>query len=201
MQKETKMSNKIVFIQGSPLKNGNTRAVATIAMNAALGQNAEVVEIDATKLKFKKPGCTGCLTCQVSEEYACIIDDQLSQSVATFSQYDVIVMATPLYWFSFPAQIKMVIDRMFSLIKFVGPNDFHSPLTGKTFALIATSGDALENNLNFLDLQWKNSAAFLGCSYLSCLFPNISVKAGELKKDPSAVKKAQQFGRLLAEVN
>jgi multimeric flavodoxin WrbA len=192
------MPKKIVVIQGSPRKNGNTRVVATFAIEAAREQKAEVVEIDAIKLKFKKPGCIGCQKCQHSEGFVCTIDDHLAQTVATLPGYDVLVIATPIYWFGFPAQIKLVIDRMFSLVKIMDANNYRTPLHGKTVALIATGGGPLENNLEVLDLQWKNSAAIFGCSYLSCLFPNIHEKAGALKKDLSAIEKAKQFGRLLA---
>ena len=85
------MPRKIAFIQGSPRKNGNTRAVAAIAMEAARENNAEVVEIDATELEFKTPGCIGCRKCQQSEEFVCAIGDQVAQTVATLPEYDVIV--------------------------------------------------------------------------------------------------------------
>jgi multimeric flavodoxin WrbA len=192
------MSKKIIFIQGSPRKNGNTRAMATIAMEAARAQNAEITEIDATALEFKTPGCTGCQKCQQSEKFTCTINDQVSRAVASLPDYDVIVMVTPLYWWSFSAQIKILIDRVYSLIKFSEKGEIRTPLSGKVMALMATGGGPLENNLELLESQWKNPADMLGCQFLSCLFPNVTGEAGGIRNDPSAVKKAQEFGRLLA---
>jgi multimeric flavodoxin WrbA len=191
------MAKNIVFIQGSPRKNGNTRAMAALAMEAARQQHAEVTEIDATTLEFKTPGCTGCQKCQQSEKFECTIKDQVSRTVATLPDYDVIVMATPLYWWSFSAQIKILIDRVYSLIKFSEKGEIRTPLSGKVMALMATGGGPLENNLELLESQWKNPADMLGCAFLSCLFPNVTGTADDLRNDPSAVKKAQEFGRML----
>lgn len=92
------MSNRIVFVHGSPRKNGNTRAVTAIAMAAAKESGAEVAEIDAVNLKYTVPGCIGCQKCQDSEAFACAFDDEIAQNVATLPKYDVIVLSCPLYW-------------------------------------------------------------------------------------------------------
>ncbi len=192
------MPKKIVFVQGSPRKNGNTRAMVALAMEAAREQKAEVAEIDATGLEFKVPGCTGCQKCQQSEAFVCTIGDQLAEVVATLPDYDVIVMATPLYWWSYSAQLKIFIDRMYSLAKFPESGEIHTPLAGKTVALMATGGGPLEDNLELLEKQLKYAMEMLGCSFRSCLFPNTPPKGGALLKDPSAVKRAKEFGRALA---
>jgi multimeric flavodoxin WrbA len=192
------MAKRIVFIQGSPRKNGNTRAVAALAMEAARRERAEVVEIDVTSLEFNTPGCLGCQKCQESKEFICSLGDPLAQVVATLPDYDVIVISTPIYWWSYSAQTKIFIDRMYSLGKFREEGGIRTALAGKTLALIATGAGPLEDNLDLLERQWKNPADMLACSFLSCLFPNTTVEAGELAKDPSAAEKAREFGRMLA---
>jgi multimeric flavodoxin WrbA len=191
------MPNKIVFIQGSPRKNGNTRAMAAIAIEAARLRNSEVFEIDATQLEFKEPGCISCQKCQQSDKFLCAIDDQAGRAVATLPDYDVIVVATPIYWWSYTAQIKILIDRMYSLSKFSASGEINTLLAGKTFALLATGGGPLKDNLDILELQWKNPADMLGCPFYSCLFPDVSPEPGSLKNNPSAVEKARAFGQLL----
>jgi multimeric flavodoxin WrbA len=167
-------------------------------MEAARAHGATVAEIDATRLEFKKPGCIGCQKCQQTEAFVCQIGDEVAQAVATLPEYDVIVLATPLYWWSFSAQIKIVIDRMYSLSKFTASGDVRSMLTGKALALMATGGGPLEDNLELLERQWKNPAEMLNCPFYSCLFPFAPWEAGMLAKDPAAVDKARAFGELLA---
>jgi multimeric flavodoxin WrbA len=190
------MGKKIVFIQGGPRKNGNTRAAASIAIKAAKENGAEMTEIDATALDFKEPGCIGCLKCQKSDEFRCALNDEVAEKVSTLPEYDAIVLVTPLYWWSYTAQLKIFVDRMFSLSKY--GQDFQSRLSGKTLGLLATAGGPLEDNLELLESQWKKPADMLGCPFLSCLFPNVPREEGSLISDPSSVKKAKEFGRLLA---
>lgn len=194
------MSNRIVFVHGSPRKNGNTRAVTAIAMAAAKESGAEVAEIDAVNLKYTVPGCIGCQKCQDSEAFACAFDDEIAQNVATLPKYDVIVLSCPLYWWSYPAQLKIFIDRMYSLSKLSDPQNYRSMLEGKTLALIATAGGSMEENLELLVRQWKKPADMLGCLFLSCLFPNTSSEVGSLVKDSFALKKAKEFGQALASI-
>lgn len=176
------MSNRIVFIHGSPRKNGSTRLVAAIAAQAAQDEKADVIEIDATKLEFKIPGCAGCMKCHQSDQFACAAGDQLARTVATMPEYDVIVIATPTYWMSYTAQVKMFIDRMGSLIKYSESGEIRTPLAGKALAILATGNDGAENNLDLLERQWKSVADMLKCRFISCLFPNTPIEPGVLKK-------------------
>lgn len=189
---------KIVCIHGGPRKNGNTRAVTALAMDAARGLKAEVVDIDAAALEFKVPGCLGCHKCQKSEEFRCSIGDPVGQAVATLPAYDVIVLSTPLYWWSYAAQLKIFIDRMYSLCKFGEDGKYRMSLAGKKLALIATAGGPMESNLDLLEKQLRNPADMMGCSFASCLFPNVSADPGRLADDPAVAEKAREFGKMLA---
>jgi multimeric flavodoxin WrbA len=192
------MANRIVFVQGSPRKNGNTRAIAAVAMASAKENGAEVAEIDAINLDFEKAGCVGCQKCQESEAFLCAFDDEVAQNVATLPEYNVIVLATPIYWWGYPAQLKIFVDRMYSLSKISDPENPQSLLTGKTSALLATGGGPIEDNLELLESQWKRPADMAGAQFLSCLFPNTPPEARALIQDPSALEKAKEFGRALA---
>jgi len=191
------MGRKIVIVHGGPRKMGNTRAITKIAIESAREHGAKVDEIDAINLTFKAPGCIACFKCQESDQYKCIIDDEVAAKVAALPLYDVITLSAPIYWWSYPAQLKIFIDRIFSLVKLQG-NEHRSALSGKTMALIATGGGELENNLNLLEAQWRNPADMMGCKFISSLFPDVLPEEGFLTKNPDAVKKAKEFGRLLA---
>ncbi len=192
------MGNKVVFIQGSPRKKGNTRAVTNIAIETARENGAEIMEIDVTTLDFKEPGCIGCLKCQQSDEYKCALNDGVAEKVATLPDYDAVILATPLYWWSYAAQLKIFVDRMFSLSK-VYAEDYKSLLSGKTLGIIATAGGPYEDNLELLEAQWKKPADMLGCRFLTCLFPFVS-PLSSLVSDSKAVEQAKEFGKLLASI-
>jgi multimeric flavodoxin WrbA len=192
------MPNRIVFVHGGPRRNGNTRAITAFAIASARECGSQVEEIDAVTLGFKKPGCVGCQQCQESEAFLCAFDDDIAKKVATLPQYDVIVFATPLYWWSYPAQLKMFIDRMYSLTKLADPENYQSLLAGKSLALIATAGGPYEDNLELLERQLKNPADMLGCRFHSCLFPNTSSEKGSIVNNNEAIECARVFGKVLA---
>lgn len=191
------MSKKVVFIHGSPRKKGNTLALAREAMAALDEMGIASGVIDAARLDFKHPGCIACYKCQGSDQYGCHVQDGLARAVATLPEYDAVVLATPIYWFSHTAQVKMLIDRVFSLIKFGENHEILSPLKGKPLALLATGGGMVEENLEVLEKQWSIPAARIGMPFLSCLFPLCHYPPGEAANDPALAAKAREFGKAL----
>lgn len=121
------MSKKIVVITGSPRKNGNSFAMTDAFIKAAEEKGHTVTRFDAA---FKKVGgCHACETCY-STGKACTFDDDFNEIAPSILDADTIVFTMPVYWYSIPAQIKGVIDRIFSLV--VGGKD----IAGKECALI-----------------------------------------------------------------
>ena len=122
------MSKKIVVITGSPRKNGNSFAMTDAFIKAVEAKGHKITRFDAA-LK-KAGGCRACETC-FSTGKACTFDDDFNTIAPAILEADVIVFTMPVYWYSIPAQIKGVIDRIFSMV--VGGKD----IAGKECALIA----------------------------------------------------------------
>ena len=122
------MSKKIVVITGSPRKNGNSFAMTDAFIRAAEGKGHTVTRFDAAAKNVG--GCRACETCY-STGKACTFDDDFNTIAPAIVEADAIVFTMPVYWYSIPAQIKGVIDRIFSLV--VGGKD----IAGKECALIA----------------------------------------------------------------
>ena len=112
------MSKKIVVITGSPRKNGNSFAMTEAFIDAAKAKGHTVTRFDAA-LKTVG-GCRACETCY-STGKACTFDDDFNTIAPAILEADAIVFTMPVYWYSIPAQIKGVIDRIFSLV--VGGKD------------------------------------------------------------------------------
>lgn len=121
------MSKKIVVVTGSPRKNGNSFAMTDAFIKAAEKKGHTVTRFDAALKKVG--GCRACETC-FSTGKACSFDDDFNTIAPAILEADAIVFTTPVYWYSIPAQIKGVIDRIFSLV--VGGKD----IAGKECALI-----------------------------------------------------------------
>ena len=122
------MSKKIVVITGSPRKNGNSFAMTEAFIKGAEEKGHTVTRFDAAMKKVG--GCHACETCY-STGKACTFDDDFNTIAPAILEADAIVFTMPVYWYSIPAQIKGVIDRIFSLV--IGGKD----IAGKECALIA----------------------------------------------------------------
>jgi multimeric flavodoxin WrbA len=192
------MSKKILIVNGSPRKTGNTATLVGWVAEGAESAGATVTIVDATHLRYKIAGCCSCYGCQVSEQYRCVIPDELTDVVASFPEYDLVVFASPVYFFGLTAQIKMVIDRMFSLFKFKDGKTTHN-LQNVEFALIADCGDDLrDSGIDLLDGTIKKIAHFIGKTHRSLLIPSLLPDPATTVKNTDVKEKAQAFGMKLA---
>ena len=120
---------KIVIITGSPRK-GATEGMADAFQAAAESSGIEIVRFNAAKLKVG--GCRNCNACGKVAGRTCVFDDDFTQVAKAVLEAGGIALATPLYWYSWPWQIKATLDRFYSFL--VGGFD----LKGKKAALIAS---------------------------------------------------------------
>lgn len=143
---------KITVITGSPRKNGNSFAMTDAFIKAAELRGDVVKRFDAAFMKIG--GCHACMTCYKTGK-ACSFDDDFNTIAPAILDSDAVVFTMPVYWYSIPAQIKGVIDRLFSLV--VGGKQF----AGKKCALIACCE---ENDMSVLDgvrIPMERTAALL----------------------------------------
>lgn len=122
------MGKKIVVITGSPRKGGNSFSMTDAFISAAEAEGHEVTRFDAAFARLG--GCHACETC-FSTGKACSFDDDFNKIAPYIEQADAVIFTTPLYWYSYPSQIKAVIDKLYSLC--VGKRQ----VSGKECALIA----------------------------------------------------------------
>jgi multimeric flavodoxin WrbA len=111
--KRGEIMKNILIITGSPRKNGNSTLLANAFIEGAKIAGHEIMLFEAGKKKLR--GCMACNTC-FSKGNACSFDDDFNEIVPMIERADIVAFCTPLYWFTFPAQIKSVIDKMYSFI-------------------------------------------------------------------------------------
>lgn len=147
----------------------------------------------AASLKTRGTGCMSCRSCQRSGKYECAVRDEVQPVLAKMAKADVIVMATPLYFFSASAQIKVIFDRMFSLYKW--DNDtgtMTTPLKGKKLVLIASAFE--DEGFDALAQPFILTADYTGMEYDSLLVPDAGV-SGDIRKKQGIRDKAVAFGK------
>lgn len=190
---------KIMVVLGSPRRQGNTAQVAEWVADSARQAGAEVEVVDAPRLRYQGHGCTACMACQKSDQFCCVLDDEATPVLARMPEHDVLVFATPVYFMGFTAQIKVLMDRMFSLVKISLPEHRIShPFKHTSFALIATAGGDLGSGLALCETTLKAIAGFFGKPCKSLLIPFAPGAPGELAKNRDVEAKARAFGAELA---
>lgn len=143
---------KIVVITGSPRKNGNSFAMTDAFIKEAEQKGHTVSRFDAAFLKIG--GCHACMTCYKTGK-ACSFDDDFNLIAPAIPEADAVVFSMPVYWYSIPAQIKGVIDRLFSLV--VGGKD----IAGKKCALITCCEEDDMTVMDGVRIPIRRSAALL----------------------------------------
>ncbi len=192
------MGKKILIVTGSPRRHGNTNLLAGWVADGVAGRGGDVRIVDAAQLHYKTSGCTSCMGCQESDLFRCIVRDEASEIVASIPEYDVLVLATPVYFFSFSTQIKMFIDRMYSLYKFKADRIL-SPADHLQFALIATSAGDYGSGLDVLEKSFSKIAGLSGKKPKTLLTPLCPVDVTETMMNDELKERAFRFGAALAE--
>lgn len=107
--KQDKM--KIVVLTGSPRRNGNSVYLADQFIKGAQEKGHEIYRFDCA-FKQVEP-CRACNRCGM--DGPCIFDDDFSELRPHLIEADMVVFATPMYYFGISAQMKRVIDRFYAI--------------------------------------------------------------------------------------
>ena len=97
----------IVVLSGSPRKGANTDTMVEAFAETAreVGHTVEVIRVASKKIA----GCLGCQYC-FAHEGACVQKDDMADVIESLKDADMVVFASPIYWFDITAQEKAAID-------------------------------------------------------------------------------------------
>ena len=104
----------ILILSGSPRKGGNTELLAeAFAKGAAKHHQVETVSVR----DYMVNPCLGCNACFRSEANTCAQKDDMTIIYEKMSQADMLVIASPVYFYGISAQMKAIIDRFHNPIR------------------------------------------------------------------------------------
>ncbi len=107
---------KILIVSASPRKNSNSEA---LALAFAEGAKSAGHQVDFVSLRGKDVNfCRGCFVCQ--EKLRCVIRDDADAICQQALTADVLVFATPIYYYEMSGQLKTLLDRLNPLF----PSDY-----------------------------------------------------------------------------
>ena len=131
---------KILAINGSPRKQGNTSNIIAAMLEGAESVGAETTQIRLHDIDLK--GCMGCLTCRQNPG-VCKQKDDLSPYLEALKTCHGFVIGSPIYMYHVTGQMKIFVDRVYSLyISRAGEDGVYDSALpkGKTYALVTSQG-------------------------------------------------------------
>ena len=184
------MDKKILILKGSPREQGNSNYLADQVGEAATEAGARVESIFLHGLDIRP--CDGCDFCK--ETGACVIKDEMQPLYAKLLAADALVLASPIYWFTYSAQLKACIDRWYALFNY--RSDFFK---GKPFGFVLAYGDEdlhSSGGINAIHTL-ETMCRFLQADIVGWVHGSMD-GVGDAQKRPELIEKARQLGRKLA---
>ncbi len=183
---------KIVGIIGSPRKGGNSE----ILLDRLLEGASEVEEKE--KLYLNSLNFIPCQECEnVRKDGRCKINDDFQLIYEKVMECDVIVVSSPVFFGSLPAQVKMMIDRFHCLwlAKFVFKTVKNERKKKGIFICVEATKrkDFFENTKSII----RNFFVTVGASYKYELLCEGVEKKGEIKEYPQCLEEAYNIGKNL----
>ena len=185
------MGKKIVILNGSPRKNGNTAMLCETFTEGAKGAGHTVTRFDLGQMDIH--GCLGCMKGGKNPDAPCVQKDDMLQVYPAYQEADIVVLASPLYYWSFSAQLKAAFDRLFAVAEL----DPHYANPKKDCVLLmAAEGDTPDNWKPALD-YYESLLRFLGWRDLGRTLAGGVLEAGAVAGKP-ALEEARKLGASLA---
>lgn len=140
------MGKKIVILNGSPRKSGNTAALTAAFARGAQEAGNTVTEFFLGSMNIH--GCRGCFGGGKNPDSPCVQKDDMEQIYPAYRQADVVVLATPLYYWTISGQLKTAFDRLFAVAE-CDP-DYRNPKK-ESVLLMAAEGHGFEESEYWYD--------------------------------------------------
>lgn len=142
------MTKKVLILSSSPRRGGNSDTLCNEFMRGAIesGNEAEKVFLRDKTIHY----CTGCSTCSLHGK-PCPQKDDAAEIIEKMVAANVIVMATPVYFYTMSAQMKTLIDRCCGL---------YTEMKNKEFYFIVT---AAEDDRKLMERTVDTFQGFLDC--------------------------------------
>lgn len=177
--------SKVVVLVGSVRKNGNTDLLTQAFVEGAEKKNeVEVVSV----ADYKIHPCIGCNTCFAREGNECFQEDDMHKVYDMLKKADVLVVASPVYFYGISAQLKAVIDRL------------HTPMRKEfsiqKLALLLVGAATLPELFDSIKIQYQLVLNFFHLEDAGMVLVSGTKEKGEVKNG-DGLKRAYELGLLI----
>ena len=185
------MQKKICILNGSPRANGNTKELIKHFTDGAKEAGCDVVCFDLQT--FNIHGCLGCCRGGTDTANPCVQQDDMSKIYPAYIAADILVLASPMYYWGFSGQLKCAFDRLFAVAE-LNPN-YANPIKD-CILLMAAEGDT-EDNFAPVKAAYEGLLHHLGWNNLGIVYAGGNMAAGDIIDKPAQLQEARELGKSL----
>lgn len=175
---------KVLILSGSPRKGGNSDLLCDEFMRGAIdsGNAVEKIRVAEKNIGY----CKACYYCR-DHEGKCVIDDDMKDVLSKMIDSDVIVLSSPVYFYSIDAQLKAVIDR--TVARWLEVKD-------KEFYYIVTCADEEKSSCETTLACFRGYADCVeGAKEMGIIYGVGTYEKGEIKNKTDLLKQAYDMGK------
>lgn len=176
------MSKKVLILSGSPRKNGNSDILCDEFMRGAIksGNSVEKIRVAEQNISY----CKACYACKGTG--SCIIKDDMAQILQKMIDADVIVLASPVYFYSIDAQLKALIDR--TVARWL-------EVKNKEFYYIMTAADEEKESMDTTLACFRGYADCVeGAKEMGVIYGTGAYEKGEIRNS-NCMKQSYEMGK------
>ncbi|MDV0443096.1 flavodoxin family protein [Methanorbis rubei] len=181
------MSKKILILNGSPRPKGNTAVLIDSFVKGAVASGNSVTRFDLEKMDIHP--CLGCLSGGKDPKSPCVQKDAMDEIYPVFQEAEVVVFACPMYFWSFTAQLKACVDRLFAVME----SDLQSS-SGKECILLMPAEEDSEKNFAPVVSYYQTLAENLGWKDVGMILAGGVMEVGDISGKPVLLE-AEALGR------
>ena len=179
--------SRIVILNGSPRRGGNTELLANAFADGARENGCEVEIINVAECDIHP--CVGCNTCFAREDHSCFQKDGMTAVYEKLRQADTLVIASPVYFYGVSAQLKAAIDRLHTPMR----NDFGI----KRLGLILVGAASLPGLFDPILLQYHMTLQFFGLEDIGAVLVGGAREKGKVLNG-DGLKRAYELGKSIS---
>lgn len=174
---------KVLILSASPRRKGNSQILCDKFAEGAksTGHQVKMIRLSDKKINF----CIACDACMKNGGF-CVQRDDMGDILKEYQQADVLVLATPVYFYGISAQMKIFIDRTYPIWKNLGHKDVY-------YIISAGLGeDIIKRSLGDLDgfVEHLDDSKVKGRIYAT----NV-MDAGLVKEQEDLLERAYEMGK------
>ena len=172
----------IVIVNGSARKGNTLTAIEAFMKGASSHHHIEIIQPDKLNIAY----CKGCGACQCHK--GCIDKDDTNPTIEKIAHADMILFATPVYWWGMSAQLKLIIDKCYCR---------GLQLKNKKVGTIVVGGSPVDSiQYELINKQFDCMAKYLSWDMLfqKSYYANAR---DELAKDSDIIKELENIGENL----